>query len=244
LAPALAAHFTVVAPDLPGHGFTDTPARAQGFSLPVVSAGVGALLQALDVAPVLVAGHSAGAAVAARMVTDGLISVTHVVSLNGALLPFPGMSNGYFSSVARVLAMSPFTARAFTLFVAGPKAVQKMLRSTGSKVDEAGMRFYTRLAGNSVHVSGALSLMANWDLAAMTTDLPRLQATLVLVTGTNDGMVPESEAYRVRSLVPNAEIISLPGLGHLAHEEKPGEIAVLLQRYRWNEAASAKVVNV
>ncbi|MFZ4410973.1 MAG: alpha/beta fold hydrolase, partial [Paracraurococcus sp.] len=33
LLPLLARHFTVVAPDLPGHGFTERP-RAEGLSLP------------------------------------------------------------------------------------------------------------------------------------------------------------------------------------------------------------------
>jgi magnesium chelatase accessory protein len=244
LAPALAPHFTVVAPDLPGHGFTDTPVKSHGFSLPLVSRGVGNLLEVLGLAPVLVAGHSAGAAIAARMVADRLITVSYVVSLNGALLPFPGMTNGYFSSVARVLALSPFTARAFTFFVASPKAVEKMLRSTGSSIDAEGMRLYARLAGNSQHVAGALGLMANWDLAPMITILPNLPAPLVLVAGTNDGMVPESEAYRVRSLVPSAEVISLAGLGHLAHEEQPGQVAALLRNYRWDAEAAAKVVNV
>jgi len=79
-------------------------------------------------------------------------------------------------------------------------------------------------------VAGALRLMANWDLRPLARDLPRLATRLVLVTGSNDGMVPPSEAYRVRSLVPHAELVSLPGLGHLAHEERPDEVAALLLR--------------
>ena len=51
----------------------------------------------------------------------------------------------------------------------------------------------------------------------------------MLVTGSQDGMVPPSESYRVRALVPKAELVSLRGLGHLAHEERPDEIAALLR---------------
>jgi magnesium chelatase accessory protein len=105
-----------------------------------------------------------------------------------------------------------------------------MLRSTGSRIDAEGTRLYARLAGNAGHVHGALALMANWDLRPLARDLPHLPARLVLVTGSRDGMVPPSEAYRVRALVPNAELVSLPGLGHLAHEERPDDIAALLQR--------------
>ena len=52
LVPLLAPYFTVIAPDLPGHGFTGRPA-ARGLSLPGMAAGLAALLDALDLDPVL-----------------------------------------------------------------------------------------------------------------------------------------------------------------------------------------------
>src|SRR3954447_2043573 len=70
LAPLLARHFSVVAPDLPGHGFTAMPANAHGLSLPGMAALLGALLNRLQVDPALVAGHSAGAAVLLRLALD------------------------------------------------------------------------------------------------------------------------------------------------------------------------------
>jgi magnesium chelatase accessory protein len=230
LASLLAPRFTVVAPDLPGHGFTDTPRTPAGFSLPNVTKAVAALLHALQVRPVLAVGHSAGAAIAARLCLDGAIKPRAVVSLNGALLPFPGMSNDFFGPIARVLAGSRLASRTFAFFAGSGLSVERLLRSTGSRIDAEGTRLYARLAANPVHVAGALGLMANWDLQPLVCDLPRLPARLILVAGSNDGMVPPSEIYRVRSLVPRADLITLRGLGHLAHEEKPGEIAALLER--------------
>jgi len=230
LAPMLAPHFTVVAPDLPGHGFTDQPAAASGYSLPGVAGGITALLGELALQPTLAVGHSAGAAVAVRMTLDGSIAPDAVVSLNGALLPFPGMTNDFFGPAARFLANASVTAGAFALFAGSRPAVQRMLRSTGSSIDDEGARLYARLAGTAGHVHGALALMANWDLRPLVRDLPRLASRLVLVTGGRDGMVPPAEAYRLRALLPKAELVSLRGLGHLAHEERPAEIAALLHR--------------
>jgi len=229
LAPLLARHFTVVAPDLPGHGFTGTPPTGAGYSLPAVANGVAALLRTLGVVPVLVAGHSAGAAVAARMCLDGTIAPVALVSLNGALLPFPGMANDFLGPVARLLAGSCVTSRVFALFAGSRPSVERMLRATGSRIDTEGTRLYGILAGNATHVAGALGLMANWDLRPLMRDLPRLTTRLILVTGSNDRMVPPSESSRVRALVPAAELISLRGLGHLAHEERPEEIAALME---------------
>ena len=237
LAPLLAPHLTVVMPDLPGHGFTAAPPTAAGYSLPAVASGIAALLTVLGLRPVLAVGHSAGAAVAIRMALDGSINPIAVISLNGALLPFPGVAFELFGPVARFLASSSITAQAFSLFAGSNPSVERMLRSTGSRIDVEGMRLYGRLAGNSGHVQGALGLMANWDLQSLVRDLPHLAARLVLVTGSQDGMVPPAQSYRVRSLVPKAELVSLRGLGHLAHEEQPNEIAALLQRIVPHETA-------
>ena len=79
--------------------------------------------------------------------------------------------------------------------------------------------------------------MANWDLHPLARDLSRLSSRLILVTGSQDGMVPPAKSYRVRALVREAELISLPELGHLAHEERPDEVAALLHRTMPHEAA-------
>ena len=55
LAPLLAARFRVVAPDLPGHGFTGTP-PGHGLSLPAMARRTGALLEAIGARPSEVAG--------------------------------------------------------------------------------------------------------------------------------------------------------------------------------------------
>ena len=237
LAPMLATDFTVVAPDLPGHGFTASPNRASGYTLVAVANGIDALLRELGLRPALAVGHSAGAAIAVHMTLQGAIEPNAVVSLAGALLPFPGMANDFFGPAARFLASSSVTAKAFALFAGSRPSVERMMRSTGSSIDPEGMRLYSRLAGNSGHVHGALSLMANWDLRPLQRDMPGLRCRLVLVTGSRDGMVPPAEAHRVRALVPTAELVSLHGSGHLAHEERPAEIAALLRRMVAHEAA-------
>jgi magnesium chelatase accessory protein len=237
LAPLLAKRFTVVMPDLPGHGFTATPATSAGFTLPGVSAGVGTLLDILQMRPIVAVGHSAGAAIAIRMALDGLIEPAAIISLNGALLPYPIPSTGIVGAAARAVWSSPLTARAFAFIAGAESTVERMLRGTGSTIDSTGKRYYGRLAGSPGHVAAAMSLMANWDLHPLLREIPTLKPHLVLVSGSKDGMVPAAEAYRIRSVVPNAELVSLRGLGHLAHEERPGEIAALVERMVPHEAA-------
>jgi magnesium chelatase accessory protein len=228
LAPLLAERCTVLAPDLPGHGFT-APAPAGALSLPGMAAALQALLQALGQAPDLAIGHSAGAAILARMCLDGLIAPRALVSLNGALLPLAGLAGQTFAPLARLLARSPLVPRLFAWRAGDPAVVERLMRSTGSAVGPEGLDLYRRLARSPGHVAAALGMMAGWDLAALARDLPQLGEPLVLVAGSADRMIPPSHALRVRRLVPGARLVPLAGLGHLAHEEQPARIAALIE---------------
>lgn len=228
LLPLLAASFTVVAPDLPGHGFTATPGSA-GLSLPGMAAGLAALLRALGLSPALAAGHSAGAAILARMCLDGTIAPGRLVALNGAMAPLRGAPAHLFSPLAKLVAGVPAVPRFFAWRAGDPAMVRGLLQATGSVIDPAGTAQYARLARSPGHVAGALGMMANWDLRALARDLPRLATPLTLVVGGRDRTIPPAEAERVRALVPSAELVALPRLGHLAHEEQPARVAALIR---------------
>jgi magnesium chelatase accessory protein len=227
LLPALAREFTVVAPDLPGHGFTGR-GRDACYSLPGMARAVAALLDALALSPCLAVGHSAGAALALRMVLDGRISPDAAVSINGALLPFRGLPGQLFSPAARLLARLDFVPRMVSRRAADPAAVTRLLRDTGSRLDDRGVALYRRLMCSPAHVAATIAMMSRWDLAPMTGEYPDVAIPLLLVVGGKDGTVSPREAERVARLVPGARVQALPGLGHLAHEEEPGRVAELI----------------
>jgi magnesium chelatase accessory protein len=229
LAPRLARHFTVVAPDLPGHGFSGRP-PAERASLPGVARSLAALLGTLDVSPALAVGHSAGAAILARMCLDGDIAPKLLVSLNGAFLPFGGWAAMLFLPMARLLSWNPLVPRLFAWRAADREALVRLLRGTGSTLDERGVELYGRLVRSPAHVSGALAMMANWDLDPLERDLRRLGTPLVLVVGEADRTVSPADAEQVAARVPGARVVRLAHLGHLAHEEKPQALAMLLTR--------------
>jgi magnesium chelatase accessory protein len=227
--PLLAAHFTVVAPDLPGHGFTDEPDKS-GMTLPGMARGIAALLAQLKLQPVLAAGHSAGAAVLAEMSLAGLAPFRGIVSLNGALLPLPfhGIAAPIMGPLAKLLASNPLVPMIFAWQAADGKVVDRLIAGTGSKIDAAGKGFYARLARRSGHAGAALTMMANWDLATLAAALPKLPATTLLVTGLNDRSIPPANAERLNRLIPASRIHRMPGLGHLSHEEQPAATVNLI----------------
>jgi magnesium chelatase accessory protein len=240
LLPILARDFTVVAPDLPGHGFTSAPPPRRQ-SLPGMAQGVRSLLSAIGVSPVAAAGHSAGAAIVARMSLDGMMTPAALVSLNGALMPWGGIGAKLLSPVAQLIAASPFMPRLFAWRASNRAVVDRLLRDTGSTIDPLGADLYARIARDPGHVGAALGMMANWQPTGLAAELPNLAAKLTLIVGANDCTIPPSQSQMVKRIVPGATLISLPGLGHLAHEEKPAEHAALIVRAARESGLAASV---
>lgn len=227
LAPLIARHFTVVAPDLPGHGFSTMP-RRHLLSLPGMAGAVARLCAALGVAPDIIIGHSAGAAVGARLCLDGLATPSRLIALNGALLPLSGVAGQVFSPLAKLLAGVPFVPWMAAWMAADKAAVQRLLNDTGSTLDPQGLDYYARLFRRPGHVAGTLGMMAAWDLPALARDLPRLSPAPLLVVGERDRTIPPHAADRLAALIPGASVVRLHGLGHLAHEEAPQQVAQLI----------------
>jgi magnesium chelatase accessory protein len=236
LLPLLAKHFSVVALDLPGHGFTQSP-PGHRLSLPGMSTDVGALLRKLEVRPEIAVGHSAGAAILARMCLAGRIAPRLLVALNGAFMPFGGVAAHLFSPLAKMLVLNPLVPRVFAWQASHAGAVERLIANTGSRIDEEGVALYRKLVRNPVHVAAALRMMANWKLEPLLHDLPRLSPALVLMTAANDRSISPIVAQQVREILPNAMIERLPALGHLAHEEQPQLVAHLIEKYARMTAA-------
>ena len=241
LAPLLAERFEVHAPDLPGHGWTQTPAH-QSLSLPSVAAALDAWMKTRGIAPSLVVGHSAGAAIALRLVLDGMVSPALTVSINGAILPMQGPIGRLFLPIAKLLSTNPLVAPAFAAWASGPGAARRLLASTGSTLDAEGERCYAHLVADRTHAAGALRLMASWDLRPLEAELSRLSTPLLLIAALSDRTLPPSHALRVRDRLPLARLEQLPGLGHLAHEENAGAVGSAVLR-AWVETRSASPVN-
>jgi magnesium chelatase accessory protein len=70
-------------------------------------------------------------------------------------------------------------------------------------------------------------MMARWNLDDL--DLTQLDAPVTLIVGDKDGMVPPEDATRVEARLPHGRVVTLPGLGHLAHEEEPEMVARLIE---------------
>lgn len=229
--PALWPHATVVAVDLPGHGFTTGADLAQ-LRLPQIAADLDALLAVLKLgAPVLVVGHSAGAALALRWATATARPPRSVLGFNPSLVPPPGLYTQLIGPLVSPLATSWWVASVLARRAEKGAMVDSMLASTRSDVPEAQQRRYQTLFSNPSHVQGTMGFMAAADLSAINAQGVPPGTALTVVLGTRDTWVPE---HRLRPVLarcyPQAAVLRWEG-GHVLHEEQPARAADLVRQH-------------
>lgn len=230
LIPLLARDHRVIAVDLPGHGFTVCGSRSRS-ALDSVSEDMRALMRHMQVHPKWLVGHSAGAAVAARMALDMTNPPEGLVAINGAFEMFDGLAGWLFPILAKMLSLNPLTGVIFSLSAGNDSRVTQLLRGTGSEIDETGRHLYHLLISDRAHVNGTLNMMAQWRLERLLRDLPRMPCPSLFLTGEKDGAVPPKVSANAAARMPNAVHETYPDFGHLLHEEAPALICERLTTF-------------
>jgi magnesium chelatase accessory protein len=228
--------YRMIAPDLPGHGFTRSPRGRSG--LPQVAADVTALVEHLGAAPRVVVGHSAGGAVALELARQGALPVESIVVINGALEDFKGPAGVLFPMMARLLSMNPF-AGFFVSRGSSAAQVRSIVGGTGSNLDEEALALYGRLIARREHVEGTLAMMAQWSLKELNAALPEIATRTLFLHGSRDQAVRPAVAERAAAAMPNAVLRLLDGVGHIAQEEAPERTAAEILDFLRKSAPAA-----
>jgi magnesium chelatase accessory protein len=229
LAPLLAPHFTLVMPDLPGHGFTG---KLDAPNPDAVAKAAAALCQELGQPPAIIIGHSVGAAIAFMTVARGLLQPQAIASLGGALLNFHGPGAKVMPGLARALFTNPFMPALMSFGTRFQSVPDLLANWTGSKLTPEQNRHYERLLASASHTGGALALMAHWDLTVIEQSIAQVKLPVLLQHGERDHTVPPDTSRTVAGRLAQhggqGKLALLPGLGHLAHEEAPESTAALI----------------
>lgn len=229
LIPHLVNSHRVIAPDLPGHGWTRSP-RGRA-SLGDVAADLATLCAQERWAPRVVVGHSAGGAISLELARQGRLKPDRLVIVNGALENFRGAAGWLFPIMAKMLALNPFTGFLISQGGRSVQQVRSILASAGTELSEEGLERYARLIQRRAHVDGTLAMMAQWSLSDLNRALPRIATPTLFLHGVQDGAVAPRVAEDAARSMPDARLITLPGVGHIAHEEAPERVAHEIQHF-------------
>lgn len=231
LVDALKADFEIIAVDLPGHGFSQSPANFKP-SLPNVARALGRLLAQMESQPEAIIGHSAGAAIAITMVDLGVVSPKILVSLNGALQPFAGPMSVAAPLMAKLAAVSGAPAWFISKGAINSRRVRNLIEETGSKATDVDAHLYGTLLGYPGHIRGTLAMMANWELSGVTSACARLNVPVLYLSADRDRTIRPSVAAKACAVTKQGSHECLHQLGHLAHEEN-GDIVAKIILSHW-----------
>lgn len=220
-----AAGFHAIAPDLPGHGFSQLEFPNGEYTRDRYARRIWQLLDALGVTSAPVVGHSMGGAIAAEMAWQHPERISRLALLSPAgfgLVPERLRLLRYIPDVLAPLAR-PLASRAAASLVLGD-----VYGPDGSWTARDEAELLAPYAQSGIY-RALLRTLKEFDFElhanAQLTQLPH--GTLV-VFGTHDAVVrPVDIAARVR-LVPAARLVMLSRIGHLPQVEAAEEVGRML----------------
>jgi pimeloyl-ACP methyl ester carboxylesterase len=232
VAPSLAEHFTLIAPDLLGHGESATPRG--DYSLGAHASGVRDVVTALGIERVTVVGHSLGGGIAMQFAyqfpercerlvlvsSGGLGREVHMLlraaALPGADYVLPALTSAGLLTVGRGVGG---LLRRLRL---APTGDLEVLAHGFASLDNAGSRqAFLHTVRAVIEPSGQrVSAHDRLDLAGL---LPSL-----IVWGEKDSIIPVKHGAAAHEAMPGSRFEVFPDAGHLPHDADPERFASLL----------------
>ncbi|MEF2979249.1 alpha/beta fold hydrolase [Subtercola sp. YIM 133946] len=234
IAARLAAH-TVIVPDLPGFGIS-TPLSVT-HDIVGYSRWLRELVDALDVdGPLVVLGHSFGSIIVSAALADGL-EAERVVLVNPIAAPALSGPRGILTRLAvfyyRVGAWLPQRA-GFAWLRLG--IVTRFISVTMAKTKHRALRRW--IHDQHARFFGAFSnraVVLEAFEASVSNDIPEFAAAIhaptLLIAGDRDDITPVAAEERLATLIPDARLVVLGGVGHLIHYERPVAAARAIEEF-------------
>ncbi len=231
----LAEHYTVIAPDLLGHGQSAKP-RAD-YSVGGYANGMRDLLTVLGIDKVTVVGHSFGGGVAMqfayqfperteRMVLVGsgglgpeVTPIIRAITTPGyqqvmGVLTLPGIRHVGIAGLRVAAATGSRHTRDL-------REVADIYETFKDPHARAAIRHVVRAV---VDWKGQIVTMA--DRAYLTDVMP-----MAVIWGRDDHVIPVSHAHRAAALAPKARVEIIPNAGHFPHKDHPERFARTLHEF-------------
>jgi pimeloyl-ACP methyl ester carboxylesterase len=214
---ALADEFTVVAWDEPGAGRSDDP--RPGFGLAGYAHCLAALIDSLALGPAHVAGLSWGGTVVLELYRH---HPEHV-----ATLILADTYAGWKGSLPAEEVKARVEGVRKTL-AASERYDPPGLFAGDPPTEFVGLLEEMTSAVRPESLSAQLSVMAHADQRDL---LPRIAVPSLLIWGDSDARSPLSVARQFQEAIPNAELVVIPGAGHVSNLEQPGLFNDAVRRF-------------
>jgi pimeloyl-ACP methyl ester carboxylesterase len=233
--PALAERYTVVAPDLLGHGESAKPRG--DYSLGAFASGVRDLLVGLGIERATFVGHSLGGGIAMQLAYQFPERCERLALV---------ASGGLGKEVSIFLRAVSLPGSELVLPVLLNSRVREALEAVGSRLGGLGVRSgvrakeiwrsyagLTELRGRIAFVHTVRSVIDPLGQRVSARDRLYLaeQVPTLVVWGDRDRIIPVSHAYAAHELMPGSRLVVVPGAGHFLPFEQPAPFLDALESF-------------
>lgn len=212
---SLEKQFRVIRIDLPGSALTG-PDPTGDYSDERAVQILLALMDRLGLARASFIGHSMGGRIAWRFAADQPQRVDRLVLLAPDGFASPGFEYGKPADFGPAVGLMRYVL---------PRVAVRMSLKPGYAdpsliTDETVDRLWQLTLAPGVR-SALLDRLRSWVPRDPTPYLARITAPTLLLWGEQDAMIPVTNAQDYLRTIKNARLVTLPGVGHLPHQEAP-----------------------
>jgi pimeloyl-ACP methyl ester carboxylesterase len=211
--------FRVIAPDLPGYGYSGKP-RHLDYTINSQAKMVFSLVSQLGINRAVLVGSSYGAAIAATMALDHPALVEKLV-LVGAVT-----NNRPTRYLLMRLFSSPIIGDILSPLVVGSRRLLRLRMKRvydkhswvldERRVDARHLPLATRGAHRAI-----IRTVRRWDAERVSRDAHQLKQPTLLLWGDTDREVPLRDGERLHEEIPHSRLVVFRECGHLPQEEYP-----------------------
>ena len=215
-APALEKNLRVLRIDIPGFGLSG-PAVNQDYSDAADVARVIAVMDQLGVQQVIVAGHSMGGRIAWNLAAAHPERVSQLVLLSPDGFPDPNAKSDKTYEVPALLGLLPYSLPQWALRMGG---VAPAFADDSQLTPQMMQRYHDMMLAPGVRTA-LLDRMRQTRNSDPVARLKSITVPTLLIWGEKDAFIPVSNAQDYLNAMPQAKLVTLPGVGHVLHEEAP-----------------------
>jgi len=215
-APALEKNWRVLRFDLPGFGLSG-PAVNNDYSDAADVARVIALLDQLGLQQVSMAGHSMGGRIAWNLAAAHPERVSRLVLLSPDGFPDPNAQSDHTYDVSPWLGLMKYSLPRWALRRGG---VAPAFADDSHLTPPMMQRYHDLMLAPGVRTA-MLERMRQTRNSDPRARLQAIQVPVLLLWGEKDAFIPVSNAQDYLKAMPQAKLVTLPGVGHVLHEEAP-----------------------
>ncbi len=233
--PALSEHFTVYAPDYPGHGYSDIP-NAE-YAPDDFYGWIESFLEKIDVKDATIAGVSIGGTIALELATRKNPRISKVVSVN----PFDyrdtyssGLKgSSFFAKIMFTATSIPFIGETF-MRLRNPFVERKLFEGGVTRRQALSKELYrdfARTGNRKGHYRAFISLLRQrhrWQEARG--NYHKVSVPTLLIYGENDWASHGDRAHTA-GLIPDVQVETIQGGGHFLSLDRPDELTQSIVRF-------------